>query len=89
MSYKIAFKKSVARDLKRIDKDQADKILKKIEEELPEKAEKFPKLTGKFSGLRKFRVGDYRVVFSIIGDTALILRISHRREVYRKLGDIP
>jgi len=57
--------------------------LSKIEDELPEKAETFPSLTGKFSGLRKFRVGDYRVVFSIIGDTALILRIRHRREAYR------
>ena len=83
MSYKIAFKKSVARDLKKIDKDQAEKILNKIEQELPEKAETFSILSGRFSGLRKFRVGDYRVIFSIIGDTVLILRISHRREVYR------
>lgn len=83
MSYKISFKKSVARDLKKIGKDQADKILRKIEEELPEKAESFPVLTGKFSGLRKFRVGDYRIIYSIINDTALILRISHRREAYR------
>lgn len=83
MSYKIAFKKSVARDLKKIDKDQADRILSKIEDELPEKAETFPSLTGRFSSLRKFRVGDYRVVFSIMGDTALILRIRHRREAYR------
>ena len=84
MSFKIAFKKSVARDLKRIDRDQSAKILSKIDKELPEKAESFPVLSGKFSGLRKFRVGDYRVIYSIIGDTALILRISHRREAYRK-----
>lgn len=83
MSFKVAFKKSVTRDLKRIETNKVDKILKKIEEELPQKAETFPLLTGKFSGLRKFRVGDYRVIYSIIGDTALILRISHRREVYR------
>ena len=83
MSFNIAFKKSVARDLKKIDKDQIDRILIKIETELPEKAENFPTLSGKFSGLRKFRVGDFRVIYSIIGDTALILRISHRREAYR------
>ena len=83
MSYKIAFKKSVARDLKKIDNDQVDRILRKIEDELPEKAETFPILTGKFSGLRKFRVGDFRVIYSIIGDTAIILRIGHRREAYR------
>ena len=83
MSYKIAFKKSVSRDLKRIDKSQAERILTKIEEDLPEKAATFPPLTGKFAGLRKFRVGDYRVIYTIIEDTALILRISHRRESYR------
>ncbi len=83
MSYKIAFKQSVARDLKKIDKEQATKILKKIDDELPEKAETLPVLTGKFSGLRKFRIGDFRVIFSIIGDTALILRIRHRKDAYR------
>jgi len=81
--YKIAIKKSVARDLRKIDKDQAERILRKIEDELPEKAETFPVLVGKFSGLRKFRVGEYWIIYSIIGDTALILRISHRREAYR------
>ena len=83
MNYKIAFKRSVARDLKKIDKEQTTKILKKIEDELPEKAETMPVLTGKFSGLRKFRIGDFRVIFSIIGDNALILRIRHRKEAYR------
>ena len=75
--------RSVSRDLRRIDKDQADRILTKIEEELPSKAEGFPILSGKFAGLRKFRVGDYRVIYSIIDNTALILRIRHRRESYR------
>ncbi|MBN1833724.1 MAG: type II toxin-antitoxin system RelE/ParE family toxin [Deltaproteobacteria bacterium] len=83
MNYKIAFKKSVSRDLKKIDKEKAEKILNKIESELPEKAGILPTLTGKFSGLRKFRVGDFRVVYTIMGDTALVLRIGHRKEVYK------
>ena len=83
MNYKIAFKKSVSRDLKKIDKEQAKRILNKIESKLPQKAETLPTLTGKFSGLRKFRVGEFRVIFSILGDTALILRIRHRKEVYK------
>jgi len=83
LNYKIAFKKSVSRDLKKIDKEQAKRILNKIESELPQKAETLPTLTGKFSGLRRFRVGDFRVIFSIIGDTALVLRLRHRKEVYK------
>ena len=83
MKYKIAFKKSVSKDLKRIDKSHVKKILNKIELELPELAQTCPELKGKFSGLRKVRIGDYRVIFSIINDTILITRIGHRKEVYR------
>ncbi|MDY6839560.1 MAG: type II toxin-antitoxin system RelE/ParE family toxin [Thermodesulfobacteriota bacterium] len=83
MGYKIAFKASVARDLKKVDRDQAKRILARVEEELPEKAEALPTLKGQFSGLRKFRVGDYRVIYTILGDTALVLRIGHRSSVYR------
>ena len=71
--------------MKRLDKDQAERILEKIEQDLPEKAETFPLLTGKFAGLRKLRIGDYRVIYTIIEDTALILRISHRREAYKNI----
>ena len=83
MNYKIAFKKSVSRDLKKLDREDAKRILKKIEDELPHKADTLPVLTGKFSGLRKFRICDFRVVFSLIGDTALILRIRNRKEAYK------
>ena len=66
MNYKIVIKKSVIRDLKKIDGPNRDRILIKIENELPAKAETFPVLTGQFSGLRKFRVGDYRVIYKSV-----------------------
>ncbi|MBW1897124.1 MAG: type II toxin-antitoxin system RelE/ParE family toxin, partial [Deltaproteobacteria bacterium] len=53
------------------------------EETLVKTPEKCPLLSRKFAGLRKFRVGDYRVIFSILDDTVLILRVSHRKESYR------
>lgn len=83
MKYKIAFKKSVGRDLKKIEKHQVERIFKKIEDRLSKTPEKYPALTGKFAGLRKLRVGDYRVIFSILDDTVLILRVSHRKDSYR------
>ena len=84
MAYKIYFKKSVSKDLKKIDISSADRILKKIQSILPDRAEDFPELKGNFSGLRKFRVGNYRVIFSIIDDSVIILHIQHRKDVYRK-----
>jgi mRNA interferase RelE/StbE len=83
LKYKIALKKSVLRDLKKIDKEQTEKILLKIDRELPVKAGSCPELKGAFSGLRKCRVGDYRIIFTIVGDTVLILRIEHRKDAYK------
>jgi mRNA interferase RelE/StbE len=83
LAYKIEFKKSVGRDLRRISRAQARTILAKIESELGKTHGNYPPLTGKFTSLRKLRIGDYRVIFSILGDTVLILRISHRKDVYR------
>ena len=83
MSYKITFKKSVSRDLKKINKSQAKRILDRIEKQLSKKADEYPELKGNFAGLRRCRVGDYRIIFSIIGDTVLITRIGHRRKVYK------
>jgi mRNA interferase RelE/StbE len=85
LAYKINFKQSVSKDLKRIDKSITSEILDKIDAELSINADKYPVLKGKFAGLRKFRTSDYRIIYSIINnDTVLILRIAHRNEVYRK-----
>ncbi len=85
MDYKISFKNSVSKDLKKINKSTTKNLLDRIDTELSMNAEKNPILKGKFAGLRKFRAGDYRIIYSIIKpDTVLILRIAHRKEVYRK-----
>jgi mRNA interferase RelE/StbE len=81
--YKVKIKKSVGRDLRKINRTQVRTILGKIESELSKTPESCPALTGKFAGLRKLRVGDYRIIFSILGETVLILRVSHRKEAYR------
>jgi mRNA interferase RelE/StbE len=83
LAYKIAFKSSVWKDLRNIDRKEAEKILDHLETDLSENPTIYPSLSGKFAGLRKYRVGDYRIIFSLIGDSVLILRIRHRREVYK------
>ncbi|HQO08559.1 MAG TPA: type II toxin-antitoxin system RelE/ParE family toxin [Clostridiales bacterium] len=81
--YKITFKNSVTQDLKGIDKKQIKRILDKIAKDLADKPESCPELKGKFAGLRKFRIGDYRIIFTIKDmQTVLVLRIRHRKEVY-------
>jgi mRNA interferase RelE/StbE len=43
------------------------------------------RLSGKLTGYYRYRVGDWRVVYEIRADRAvvIILLIAHRREVYR------
>lgn len=82
--FKISFKKSVSKDLKKISKDQVIKILDKIETNLSTTPEQFPELKGKFAGLRKYRIGNYRIIFVILEEnTVLITRIKHRKESYK------
>jgi len=84
LTYNIVYKKSVYRDLKKLSKAESSRILNQIEEELSKKADTYPVLKGQFTGLRKYRVGDYRVIYVILGKDVLILRIGHRRDVYKK-----
>lgn len=84
MAYSIVYKKSVQRDLGKLSKAEAHRILNQIEQELSKNAETYPVLKGQFSGLRKYRVGDYRVIYAILGDDVLVLRIGRRKDVYKK-----
>lgn len=83
MPYNIVYKKSVHRDLKKIKKTEAVKIIDQLEKDLSNKPDSHPVLKGQFAGLRKYRVGDYRVIYAIIEKNVLVLRIGHRRNIYR------
>ncbi len=83
MAYNIVYKKSVQRDLKRLSKSEAQLILNQIEEVPSKKADAFPVLKGQFAGLRKYRMGDYRVIYAILEGDAVVLRIGHRKDVYK------
>lgn len=84
MAYNVVYKKSVQRDLKKLSKAEARRILNQIEEDLSKNADAYPVLKGQFAGLRKYRVGDYRVIYAILGEDALVLRIGHRKDVYKE-----
>ena len=83
MAYNVTYKSSVKRDLKKISKAEARRILNQLEADLSKKPWKYPALKGPFSGLRKYRVGNYRVIFAIVDKDVLVLRIGDRKDVYR------
>lgn len=83
MAYRVVYKKSVHRDIKKLLRDEIRRILDKIERELLRDPMSNPPLKGPFSGLRKLRIGDFRVIYAILNDDILILRIGHRKDVYK------
>ena len=86
MAYNVVFKKSVHRDLKRLSRPEAKRVLDLIDADLIKKPEANPVLKGQFAGLRKYRIGDYRVIYALIGSGILILRIGDRKDIYKKGG---
>jgi mRNA interferase RelE/StbE len=79
----VVYKRSVSRDLAKLSKEEARRIVRQLEKDLSDNPGSYPVLKGKFAGLRKYRVGSYRVIFTILGQDVLVLRVGHRREVYK------
>lgn len=84
--YQIRFLKDAVRDLEKLDKPIARRIVRKLDW-LKENAETIqPKdLRKNFAGLGKIREGDYRIIYEMIHAEKIIIIhfIGHRSEVYR------
>jgi mRNA interferase RelE/StbE len=83
LGYRAVYKASVEKDLKKIDKTEAKKILTRIEGDLAKDPDMGIALSGTFQGLYRYRIGDYRVIYTKTVEGILVLRIGHRRDVYR------
>jgi mRNA interferase RelE/StbE len=83
-AYKLAFRKSVAKDLRAIPKKDAARILRRIDALADN-----PRGPGceKLSGQERYRVrqGVYRILYEIRGELLLItvVKVGHRRDVYK------
>ena len=84
--YQVQFTQTATDDLGRLSKSVAQRIFTKIRW----LAENFNSLThetltGQWEGVYKFRVGDYRVLYTFNQEEQLITVhfIRHRREVYK------
>lgn len=82
--YRIAFKRSVIKDLRQIPNQDVQRILKRIDDLADE-----PRGSGaeKLTGEEVFRVrqGNYRILYTVEDDvvTVTIVRVGHRRDAYR------
>jgi mRNA interferase RelE/StbE len=83
MGYGLIYTKSAWQDIKKLDR-VAQKKLAKALERLREKPFFYAKklILPQLGGYR-YRIGNYRVIFDIEDKKIIILRVGHRKEIYR------
>jgi mRNA interferase RelE/StbE len=82
LAYSLRYDRKVLKDLQAIDKSEAKRIVEKIESYLIHNPGADKKLKGTLATFYSYRVGSYRVIYEIEGHTLIVVRISHRRQVY-------
>lgn len=71
------------RHIEKLDLVIRKRILKKLPVLVADPIGKSRRLVNFKGGEYRFRVGDYRVVFDIHGENIEVLKVMHRREVYK------
>lgn len=83
--YRVEFTAAARRQLRKLPNATAQKIVRAAEALEPDpRPPEVKKLAGK-DDLYRIRVGDHRVIYRIEDDrlVVLIVRVGHRRDVYR------
>ena len=85
MSFHVKYSKNAAKDLSKLDNLVKRIIKEAVETKLIENpVVNSTKLRDfEVKGARRLRVGNYRVIIFITGNVIEILRIGHRREIYK------
>ena len=81
--YKLEIVRSAQRDIKRLDRPVRMRVIAAIELLLADPYRQGVRRLAK--GIFRYRVGHYRIIYTVDEDvvTVRILRVRHRREVYR------
>jgi len=85
MAYTIVITKRAKQDIDALEVVVRRRLGKKLQQvtALSDIATVTKALVNPLVGQYRLRVGDYRVLFDIHGQNLIVLRVQHRREVYR------
>ena len=81
--HKIVFTNKSLKDLENIPPETNLRIAQKLKEYSSNPLNYARKLKDSTIGDYRFRIGDYRVVFDLEKDTIVVLRIGHRKDIYK------
>ncbi|MDO9513456.1 MAG: type II toxin-antitoxin system RelE/ParE family toxin [Elusimicrobiota bacterium] len=83
MKYTLVYTARAVRDIETLDTLVKKRIAEKIIQLKKSPLKKAKKLIHSKIGSYRYRIGDYRIVFDLDGKDIVILRVGHRREIYR------
>ena len=88
MAWTIEVLPAAAKELRKLDRTAAARIIQTLEQRiatLDDPRSIGSALVGEHAGYWRWRIGDYRVIARIEDEriTILVVRVAHRREVYR------
>jgi mRNA interferase RelE/StbE len=86
MPYRIVWNVKAWQELLALDRASGRRIAEKVETHLALDPTHLGKaLTGILKGFRRYRVGDYRILYVVAHEEIriTIVRVGHRRDVYR------
>ena len=84
MNYKIVFTKRAMRDISKLEPEIKEKLGDALRRYGKDPLNYARKMIDPSLGSYRFRTGDYRVIFDIEGDEGIVLRVGHRKEIYRR-----
>lgn len=84
--YQLLYKKPAAKDIQKLPKQVQKRLKIKLEWFISQEdpLQFATSLTKPADAQYRFRVGVYRVLFDVEGNSVVVLHVQHRREVYRK-----
>lgn len=83
MAYKLIYTKNAHRDIKKLDRVAQKKLAKALQRLARKPFFYGKKLILPQLGGYRYRIGNYRVIFDVEDKKIIILRVGHRREIYR------
>jgi len=81
--YQIKWDERAYKELKKLDRQIATRILKKINTLSESPFTKGEYLKGRFKNKLRMKIGDYRVIYWVEKDIVWIISVGHRRQIYK------
>lgn len=81
----FTFSESAKKDIKKLPKPIQNRLKSKllIWQDHKDPLEFAKRLTQHKEATHRFRIGAYRIIVKIVGDEMLVLRVRHRKDVYK------